>query len=88
MNLAEKREVTGEHNGEKFTFEAGILSIFDQRWSREKIKTLVEVANLLEHHGYKLTPELPRAKATSHSSLSEFLFGPYGLPPSDDPEEE
>ncbi len=46
--------VEGKHNGKKFRFENGFLSVFSHTWNRKDIQTLVEIANLLQLEGYGL----------------------------------
>lgn len=65
MQLSEKREVTGKHEGEEFMYNNGKLTMFNISWSKNKIKKLIEVANLLEVEGFKLADVLPKQKPAS-----------------------
>lgn len=44
----------GTHNKVDFTYEKGFLHLHGRKWDREDIKNMVEIANLLELHGYKI----------------------------------
>lgn len=49
-----KKVVEGQHRGASFRYENGFLTMFNIKWDKTDIKTLVEAANLLELQGYKL----------------------------------
>ena len=69
MRIKERKEITGIHNKEEFKYEDGIVSVFGRRWNKKDIKTLVEIANLLELQGYKLK------KFTKYRGNTEYLAG-------------
>lgn len=55
--------VEGKHNNATFRYEDGFLQMFDRKWDKEDIKTLVEVANLLSIEGYNLKIPTGKTKA-------------------------
>lgn len=57
-----KNVVEGRHNTEEFRYLNGKLQVFGRQWDKEDIRTLVEIANLLEMQGYKL--KVPTGKRT------------------------
>lgn len=57
-----KNVVEGAHNKEHFRYDSGKVQMFGRAWDKEDIKTLVEVANLLEVQGYKL--KVPTGRET------------------------
>lgn len=72
---SDKRCVSGEHNGESFTYDGGILYAFGTKWSKTQIKSLVEIANLLEIQAFKLQLTLPKtAKKYSKTSWPFISF--------------
>lgn len=73
-----KTNVVGEHNGEEFALVDGLLSIFGTRVSRSGIKTIVEIATLLEAQGYKMRERFPKYKPQSfidqlHGTLPDII---------------
>lgn len=62
--------IEGKHNKEHFRYENGFLNMFNKKWDKDDIKTLVEAANLLELEGYPLKSPTGMAKTQVES-----LFG-------------
>lgn len=51
---SDTRIVDGKHKGLKFRYREGLLELYNKSWTKIEIRKLVEIANLLEIHGYKL----------------------------------
>lgn len=64
--------IEGEHNKERFRYDNGKLNVMGRAWDKEDIKTLVEIANLLEMQGYKL--KVPTGRQ-SREVFDPFSFG-------------
>lgn len=65
-----KKVVEGKHNKVNFRYENGMLIMFDRKWDRDDIRTLIETANLLQHEGYSL--KIPTG---SHQREVYSMFG-------------
>lgn len=48
------RILEGVHNNQTFRYDDGFLVMFDRRWDKADIQTLIEAANLLSVEGYPL----------------------------------
>ncbi len=72
----DKRVVSGEHDGEEFIFDGGVLKMYDLTWDKQRIQRLVTLANLLALEGF----ELVESKPASGRAFRSFIFGPsFGL---------
>lgn len=65
------RIIEGEHNGVPFKLEGGILQVNGYRYSKAEIRTLVNIATLLEVEGFKLVDTLPMVKRKGYISFIE-----------------
>lgn len=68
---------TGEHNGTRFSLVEGVLIIDGTRYGTEKIKAIVEIANLLKLEGFTIKERLPQTRRGS-GSYSTFLGMDWG----------
>lgn len=64
--------IQGVHNKESFKFEKGFIYCFDRKWDRADIKTLVEIANLLDVQGYKVKEPISQRR-----KRVDGMFGQY-----------
>lgn len=65
--------VQGEHKGIHFSMSQGNLVCFGMAWTKEEIRTLVEIANLLKHEGYELNEK------SEHTQIENSdQSGPWG----------
>lgn len=66
----DKRVVDGTHNGVEFKYEGGSIYCYEILWSKQKIATLIEIANLLELQGFPVLKNLHKKKI-----VCEQIFG-------------
>lgn len=64
--------VEGTHNKESFRYNNGTLAIFGKIWDKQDIRTLIEIANLLDLEGYIL-------KSPIRIGTQTIDLGIYGL---------
>jgi len=69
-----RRIIKGKHKNEDFTYEDGYLTMFNIQWSKEKIKTLIETANLLHLEGYELQDKFSMTQSNQKNSFYKFLY--------------
>lgn len=66
-----KNNIQGTHDGQEFIYEDGLLTVFGVTWDRKRIKTLVEIANLLDHQGYPIK---------SKKAVTRIVYTGFGMP--------
>jgi len=66
----EKKVLRGKHNEQEFILDGGVLEYMGQRWDQTKVKSLIDLCNLLKIEGYELT------KKTQLISRSNIIMWP------------
>lgn len=55
----DKRVISGEHNGNQFILNDGVLDYNGRLWSKKEVTDLINLCNLLKIEGYELKESRP-----------------------------
>lgn len=80
--------VKGEHKGIDFEYKESKLIMFNNVWSEDEVKKLVEVVTLLKAHGYELKKQIFRKKRLVENMWGETypVYDEVSEEESDEPE--